>query len=81
MGEVIKIHEDVPDPQPVEIHTQVLHEMAISPELMDFQIVCHWKDGKTTTGWSDGIKSNVMAFGVLTLDEHTRYAIYRQTGQ
>jgi len=73
---VTKIHEDTPDIQPREVHHQLLDEMAHSPELDHFQIVCHWKNGKTTTGWSHGIRSHVMTFGATALTEAVRHAIF-----
>ncbi len=80
MGEVVKIHEDAPDIAPVETHHQMLLDMSRSNELEHYQIVCHWKNGTTTTGWSTGIRSHVMSFGIMTLDEATRRAIY-STGE
>ena len=80
MGEVIKIHENTPDPQPVEVHHQMLHELSINPNLEHFQVVCHWKNGKSTSGWSENINSLMMMFGCAVLEEHSKKTIFYYPG-
>lgn len=76
---VVKLHKDMPEPQTVVVHHAMLRDMSQHPELEHFQIVCHWKDGRTSTGWSDGIHSHVMAMGCMTLEYTTQHAVFAHT--
>lgn len=65
--------ETVPDSVEPE---QMLQELSVNPDLEHFQIVCHWKDGTTSTGWSHGIKGSKMALGMIVLEEAVKVAIF-----
>jgi hypothetical protein len=53
-----------------------LIELAQHDDLAQVQIVCHWKDGATTVGWTADINHGQLVFGARQLTLEVDNAVF-----
>ena len=59
-----------------DINIGTLAELSANPDLKDYQIVCHWKDGSISSGWSSGQHVNQLISGYTFLRVSTENVIF-----
>jgi hypothetical protein len=45
------------------VSKESLIQLGSDPDLGHFQVICHWKDGRSTVGWSTEISHDELVFG------------------
>lgn len=77
---VVKIHKNTPDPhRPSGIFHEDLQALAVNPDLEHYQIVCHWKGLRSSSGWSQGIPLSNLAMGSLVMQEAVTKLVKERT--
>ena len=59
-----------------KVNRGTLMELANDPALKGFMIVCEWEEGKITTGWSEDLTNETMAYGLGCLTKDVEGKIY-----
>jgi len=55
---------------------EALIELGSNEDLDNFQIVCHWKCGNTTCGWSTGLPVGLLVFGAELLKHEVNETVF-----
>jgi len=61
-----------------KVNKQALVALGNDPDLENFQLVCHWKDGRTTVGWMADITHSQIVFGAAMLTQEVNDRVFLQ---
>lgn len=67
---------DIHKLNPFAIGKNDLRLLAGDEDLEQFQIICHWKNGSTTVGWSAGITHSQLVFGSKCLEAEVHGRVF-----